>query len=196
MFIPVVDKDQHPLMPTKLGKARKWNRSFSPLEVGKKWFYSELSKLGKIHLLQGYETAKLRNELGLKKSKNKLEENFNTHCVDGWVLAYSITHGLKVPDNTNIMCIHPIRLHRRQLHMFQPAKGGARKTYGGTRSVGFKRGSIIKHPKYGITYVGGTSKNKISLHDLKTGKRLTQHADASKCKFLTYSTSRYYFTPA
>ena len=50
-----------------------------------------------------------------------------------------------------------------QLHALQPSKGGVRRLYGGTRSEGFKRGSYIKHPKYGVCYVGGASKGCISL---------------------------------
>ena len=48
---------------------RKWDRSFSPLEVGKNWFYCELDKLGKVELKQGWETAELRAQAELKKTK-------------------------------------------------------------------------------------------------------------------------------
>lgn len=37
--------------------------------------------------------------------------------------------------------------------------------------MGLKRGSLVKHVKHGLCYVGGTSKGRISLHDM-TGKRL------------------------
>jgi len=40
---------------------RRWNQNFSPLEVGKQYFYSELEKLGLIVItMQGYETKQLR----------------------------------------------------------------------------------------------------------------------------------------
>jgi hypothetical protein len=35
---------------------RRWDQSFSPLEVGKQWFYVELSKLAPVQTKQGYET--------------------------------------------------------------------------------------------------------------------------------------------
>jgi hypothetical protein len=168
---------------------KKWNQSFSPLEVGKNWFYTELEKLGKVELKRGYETKKLRDLLGLKKTGNKIAEMFEAHCVDSWVLASSWVGG-KVPDNKQLLLITPLRFHRRQLHYLQPEKGGIRKRYGSTRSLGFKRGSIVKHPKYGITYVGGNQNNRISLHSLKTGIRLTQEIRVEDCKFLTYNSER------
>jgi hypothetical protein len=63
---------------TKKGQ-RKWNRSFSPLETGKHWFYSELGKLGHVELKAGYETKELRDELGLRKTSNKLSNSFYAH---------------------------------------------------------------------------------------------------------------------
>jgi len=165
----------------------KWNKSFSPMEVGKLWFYAQLEKLGKVMLKQGYETAELREELGLKKNKNKLSEKFSTHCVDSWVLANWYVGGHDKPDNEEMLIIEPIQLHRRQLHAMQPSIGGLRRLYGGTRSLGFKRGGLVRHIKHGIAYVGGTSKERISLHCAKTGKRLCQNAKPQDTKHLTFN---------
>lgn len=44
----------------------------------------------------------------------------------------------------------PLRFHRRQLHRLEHAKGHIRARYGGTMSAGFKRGSIVHHPKWGF----------------------------------------------
>ena len=68
--------------------AKKWNQSFSPLEVGKHWFYTEIRKRWELRTLQGYQTKEIRDRLGLKKSSEKLSETFNAHCVDSWCLAY------------------------------------------------------------------------------------------------------------
>lgn len=87
--------------------------------------------------------------------------------------------------------ITPLQFHRRQLHVLQPAVGGIRKPYGGTRSIGFKRGSIVKHPKWGLVYVGGFMKDRISLHSLVDGKRLTQKARPSDVKFLSFNGWRF-----
>ena len=169
---------------------KKWNSSFSPLEVGKKWFYSEVNRIGKLELKLGFDTAKIRASLGLKKSKNKLSDKFEAHCVDSWCLAYSSVGGKKKPDNTNLLLVTPLHFHRRQLHMLQPAKGNIRRSYGGTISLGLKRGSLVKHKKYGIVYVGGTSKDRISVHSVETGERLARNIKVEDCKFLTYNSWR------
>lgn len=171
---------------TKKG-AKRWNNSFSPLEVGKHWMYIELAKMGRVVTKQGFETFEIRQELGLKKNKNKLSETFNTHCVDSWVLANWWIGGHTYPDNTEMLIIEPIQLHRRQLHAMQPAKGNIRRLYGSTRSMGFKRGGLVKHKKWGVAYVGGTSKERISLHCPKTGKRLCQTAKVEDTQHLTFN---------
>lgn len=174
---------------TKPGQKR-WNKSFSPLEVGKTWFYNHLRKLGNLTTKKGYETAQLRDSLGLKKSKSN-QSSFKAHCVDSWVLANSVVGGHQKPDNTNIMFFTPLRFKRRQLHKLQPAKGGKRRREGGTMSLGFKRGSLVRHPKYDISYVGGNLGGCVSLHSLSTGKRLTQSAKVVDCKFLSYNSWRW-----
>lgn len=170
---------------------KRWDQSFSPLEVGKNWFYTELKKLGEVITKQGYETKELRDSLGLKKSNQKLSNKFEAHCVDSWVLANWYVGGHIEPDNTELFIIVPLRLNRRQLHMLQFVKGGIRRRQGGTRSHGFKRGSYVRHFKYGLCYVGGYMNNKISLHDLSTGKRLTQQAKPGDCRFICFASWRY-----
>lgn len=169
---------------------KRWNRSFSPLEVGKRWFYEQLSKLGSVDTMQGHETKAMRDRLGLNKSKSKLSEVFDAHCVDSWVLANWYTGGHTQPDNTRLICIKPLRFHRRQLHRLQPERGGIRKRYGGTRSHGFKRGSLVKHIKLGLVYVGGYVKDRMSLHSLETSKRLTTTAKPVDCQLFSYNSWR------
>jgi len=169
---------------------KKWNKSFSPLEVGKKWFYKQLSKLGRVETKEGWETFEMRNAHGLKKSKSKMSEVFEAHCVDSWVLANWFVGGHTKPDYKRMLCITPLRFHRRQLHVQNPTDGNVRKPYGGTRSEGFTRGSLIQHVKKGLAYVGGTMAGKISLHDVATGKRLGQSYKPEDCKFLSFNTWR------
>lgn len=175
---------------------RKWNVSFSPLEVGKDFFYQQVEKLGKLIKVQGYQTAEKRNELKLKKLSNKLSDSFYAHCVDSFVLSLMAVGGKEKPDNIQILKVIPLRFHRRQLHVQNFQKGGIRKEYGGTRSLGFKRGSLVKHSKFGLTFIGGSSKDKVSLHSLETGKRLTQNAKIEDIEFLTYCSWRFNSSPA
>jgi RRXRR protein len=173
---------------TKAGKPR-WNKSFSPLEIGKQWFYSNLRKLGTVHTRKGYETKAEREALGLHKSRQKMSDGFEAHAIDSWVLANCSTGGHLCPDNTAILYLVPLRFHR-QLHRLQSEKGGVRKPFGGTLSLGFKRGSWVKHPKYGVCYVGGTLKGRLSLHSLQDGKRLCQNAKPEDCHILTSASWR------
>ncbi|MCU0542200.1 MAG: RRXRR domain-containing protein [Oscillatoriaceae cyanobacterium Prado104] len=178
---------------------RKWNESFSSLEVGKQWFYLELEKIARVATLTGNETYEIRQGLGLFKSQQKLSNKFEAHCVDSWVLANWCVGGHLKPDNTALIEIIPLEFHRRQLHRLQHSPGHIRSRYGGTLSAGFKRGSIVKHPKYGFCYVGGwqespikkdSNRKLISLHSLGTGKRLCQNARPADCKFLSYNSWR------
>jgi hypothetical protein len=79
-------------------------------------------------------------------------------------------------------------LHRRQLQKLQAAKGGVRRPEGSTRSLGLKRGTIVVHPKYGRTTVGGFDRQAqtISLNAYRTNKRLTQKAKVKECGVLTW----------
>ena len=163
---------------------RRWNTSFSPLEVGKHWCYSELEQVAPVHTVPGYVTKTLRDAAGLHKSGAKVSDRWDTHCVDAFVLANAAVGGAGQPTSTQMLYVVPLRFHRRQLHRFNRGKGGQPKPYGGTRSLGLKRGSWVTHPRYGLVFVGGTLNERISLHSLETGKRLTQHARVEECRML------------
>lgn len=178
---------------TKKG-SRKWNASFSPLEAGKSWLYGEIRKRWKLYLVQGYETKEWRDKAGYKKISAKLKDCWEAHNVDSHVLA-EIGMGYVLEPVKKILRLEFLRLHRRQLHAMQFSKGGVRRPYGGTRSHGFKRGSWVEHAKYGLCYIGGFLKQRVSLHDMGAGKRLTQNANPEECKFLTYATWRSGFLP-
>ncbi|MDX1995871.1 MAG: RRXRR domain-containing protein [bacterium] len=173
---------------TKPGK-RRWNTTFSPLEVGKQWFYEQLGQLAAVHTLKGYETKAERDKFGLKKSKQKMSDSFEAHCLDSWVLANWWVGGHTTVDNKAMLYIVPLRFHRRQLHRLQPEKGGVRKPYGGTLSLGFKRGSWVKHPRWGVCYIGGTTAGTVSLHNMQTGSRIAKVKPAT-LQHLTFSSWR------
>jgi len=166
---------------------KKWNRAFSPVQVGKMHLYRELITMGlAVHTREGWQTKALREHYGLSKTNKKAKQAFDSHCVDAWVLAAGVSGAAK-PTCTRLWYVVPARFHRRQLHALQPAKGGIRRPYGGTRSLGLKRGTLVKHPKYGWCTVGGCDRKRstISLHDYRTNKRLTQGAKVNACHVLT-----------
>jgi len=140
---------------------------------------------------------RLREIFGLKKTKDKAKQTFNSHAVDAWAMATDIT-GAEQPTERGMFYWVPIRLHRRQLHRLQASAGGERKPYGGTQSYGLKRGTLIEHVKYGLTYIGGMQRKikRVSLHSIETGKRLTQNAKLSDLRILTTITWRAQFLPA
>jgi hypothetical protein len=173
---------------TRKGKKGKWNSAFSPVQVGKHHLSSLLTQMGlRVHLKEGWQTKALRDKHGLSKTNNKAKASFDSHCVDSWVLAASIS-GACQPSCQRLWYVVPVILHRRQLHRLQPEKGGKRKPYAGTRSLGLKRGTLVQHPKYGRCTVGGWDRDKqtISLHAYRTNKRLTQGAKVKDCRPLTW----------
>ena len=165
-------------------RAKKWNQSFSPLEVGKQGFYCEIHKRWELFTLQGWETKEIRDRLGLHKSGDKMSESFDAHCVDSWCLAYHTIGGNDIPDNTHVFCMSPIPIKRRCLHRENPQKGGKRPRYGGTVWNGLVKNTLVKHVKHGLARISGFGKLGISLYSLE-GKRLCQNAKIQDFKVLT-----------
>jgi hypothetical protein len=163
---------------------RRWNKSFSPLEVGKQWCYAELEKIAPVQVVPGYTTKMLREEAGLRKSGAKLADRWEAHCVDAFVLANSVARGPALPTQERMLLLVLLQFHRRQIHRFNTGQKARRVPYGGTVSLGLKRGSWVRHPRYGVAYVGGTLDGRISLHSMETGRRLTQNARVQDCQVL------------
>ncbi|MDD9975246.1 MAG: RRXRR domain-containing protein [Candidatus Poribacteria bacterium] len=156
---------------------QRWNQSFSPLEVGKQWFYTEIQKRWELLTLRGWETKEIRDNLALKKSSKKLVETFDAHCVDSWCLAYHAVGGDIRPDNTDIFCISPIPIRRRELHRQNPQKGGKRPRYGGTLCNGIVKNTLVKHIKHGLLRVTGYDrKGGINLSEINSSKRIVRGA--------------------
>jgi hypothetical protein len=173
---------------TRPGQNRKWNASFSPVQVGKAQLSQLLEELGLVvHTREGWQTKELREQYGLKKTTSKHKQSFESHAVDAWVLAADVCSAEK-PPCLRLWYVVPVRWHRRQLHRLQAAKGGERKPYGGTRSLGLRRGTLVRYPCYGLCNVGGFDRKKqtISLHDYRSNRRLTQGAKVKECRVLTW----------
>lgn len=171
--------------------ARKWNVQFSPLEYGKTWFYAQLNRMGRVDLKQGYETHELRTALGLKKSSNKLANIFSAHCVDSWVLANDFVGGHLKPDNERLLLLMPIQFHRRSLHVQIPDRNGIRKSYGGTISLGLKKGRLATHIKHGLCYVGGNMNGRLTIYHVKTGARISRYIKPRDLRLLAFNSWRF-----
>ena len=173
---------------TRPGQGRKWNAAFSPVQVGKEHLYQRLRATGlTLHLREGWQTKALREQYALKKTGSKAKPVFASHAVDAWVLAASLS-GAVQPSCQRLWYVVPALLHRRQLQRLEAAKGGVRSPYGGTRSLGVKRGTLMRHLRYGLCTVGGCDRQKgtVSLHAYRSNTRLTQGGRLDQCQRLTW----------
>lgn len=157
------------------------DKGFSPVMVGQKWQLENLKKYGEVKYLEGWETANIRQQLGLYKQKNsKCDAIPATHAVDGVALACSafIKYGMvdsqsmrwkgevKVtPAPFTVIRRSPVS--RRQLHLMLPTKGGLRRKYGGTMTRhGFRKGDYVKATQGKKTFFGwvsGDTKTAVSV---------------------------------
>lgn len=190
-IIPITDIIIEDIKAKSKKNQRKWNVSFSPLEIGKEWFYSQIEDKGyNLHAISGYNTKKQRDLRGFVKNNKKLEDSWNAHNIDSHCICEIFLNKIITPIY-NILRISFLQFHRRQLHKLNPEKKGIRKRYGGTMSLGFKRGSLIQHEKYGLCFIGGFMKDRISLHRLEDKKRLCRNAKIKNCNLLGLLTWRY-----
>ena len=166
----------------KKGQKRR-NSNFSPIMAGKNWLYGKIMDEGyELKKLTGRTTFGLRNAAGLYKDPKKLDFNFHTHAVDAWVLANSIVGGHLYPDYIGLTKMQRYECCRRQLHVFNPGKGGVRKRYGGTiLPGGLRKGTLVKYtPKnakrgYLALVTGHSEKTGYSLSYIDDAKRYAQN---------------------
>ncbi len=163
---------------------RRWNKSFSPLQVGKKWFYREIESFGvKLIKTPGYITEKVRDARGFTKSKDKLDYSWNVHNVDSHVLC-EIALKRDIKPLYSLYQLNYIKLLRRQLHLMKPSKGNKRRRQGGTVSEGRRRGTVFWYDgKLGC--LGGQSKKgRVSLQGIVGGGRLDQFIKVKEIRWL------------
>lgn len=169
-----------------------WNKSFSPLETGKKYFEQEIEKLGlKFSKNQGWETANHRKQRGFKKltGKHKLDWNWEAHNVDSHCLA-EIEFGTQLKPEYGFYRLEYLQFYRRRLHVQKPIKNNIRKKFGTTVSMGMARGSVLYYQDK-LYYLGGnSSKGKIAIHIILTGKRISKDIDPKKIKIMYKSSWR------
>ncbi len=168
--ITIVNVEDIKAVSKKGQNQKRWNQSFSPLEVGKNWFYKEIKSLGvKLKKTEGYITKLKRDKRGFEKSKKKLDDNWECHNVDSHCLCEIALRKNIVPYK-GLIHLEFLEHYRRQLHKQVPTKKGIRKQYGSTVSLGLSRGTVVRY-KDKLGYVGGNSNGKLTVHDLITKKR-------------------------
>ncbi|WP_227788980.1 RRXRR domain-containing protein [Nodularia sp. LEGE 04288] len=180
------------------------DKGFSPVMVGQNWQLKNLETYAEIKQVEGWETANIRQQLGLYKQKHSKGNAIPaTHAVDGVALScsafihYSIvdrqTMGWKGSVTITPALFTVIRrppISRRQLHLMVPAKGGIRRKYGGTVTRhGFRKGDYVEATQGNKTYFGwvsGDTEKQVSVSDV-SWKRLGQFT-AKKVRLVQRST--------
>jgi len=167
------------------------DKAFSPVMVAQKWQLNRLSEDYMVRVKEGWETAQLRTQLGLKKQKtNKSDAVIETHAVDGIALACSkfIKYQITSLNSRNwvgqvnitpcpLTAIRRPPISRRQLHLMVPGKGNKRRKYGGTVTRhGLRKGDFVEATQGKKTvrgWVSGDTKTQVSVSDANW-KRLGQ----------------------
>lgn len=180
------------------------DKGFSPVMVGQKWQLENLEGYGDVKQVEGWQTANVRQQLGLVKQKHSKGDAIPaTHAVDGIALACStfIEYGIidrhsrgwkgdvtVTPAPFAVIRRPPVS--RRQLHLMVPAKGGIRRKYGGTVTRhGFTKGDYVEATQGTKTYrgwVSGDTEKQVSVSDA-SWKRLGQFT-AKKVQLVQRST--------
>ena len=190
----------------------KKNKSFSPLEVGKNWFYAEVEKLGvKLILTKGYDTKTARDARGFSKTKDKLDWIWGAHNVDSHILC-ELALKKEVRPYLGIWKIQFTEYQRRVLHLqnFKKSKKGSyRRADGSTVSAGMSRGSVVRY-KGKLYELGGNTEDrkvwqksrrkvkkevKVTINDIYTGDRIKRNAKVSEVKMIYTSNRRVQFLP-
>ena len=147
-------------------------QSFSPVMVGQYWQMDRLAKRWPLTGRYGWETQRLREALGLQKTRKKSERSPASHAVDGVALAASHflhyvpyyhkngDHGQRWEGTCQVTeapfaLIQRPRLFRRALHDQNPAKGGIRERFGGTPAPwGVRKGDYVEATQADCTVRG------------------------------------------
>ncbi len=164
-------------------KGQKGRKYWSWVMVGKTKFHSWLERNTDLLLFEQSDTAGARLEAGLTKIRKKDAHVFESQAVDGLALCI-LAIGTKDTAVTSFSVWRKPETRNRQLHLFQPQKGGNRRPNGGSIAIGFKKNTVVDYD--GELYrTGGTTKGRLSLHSFDyANKRITQNAIPERCEKL------------
>lgn len=161
-----------------------WGMFFSTVEIGKARFYEHLRKLGGLTLYRGAQTAEWRKKLDLPKNSRKSALKWDAHASDAVAIGCAET-GCTNPIPPEFWVWKRFQNARRQIHRFEPGKGGVRKRYGGSLSIRpFRKADVVLW-RGKLARVGGFMDGRISLHKFNLeNKRITQRAKPEECVHL------------
>ncbi len=161
------------------------SKSFSPVMVGQRWAVSCLGTIAPVTAKYGWETAKMRDILGLVKNREKSRAILETHAVDGIALGATVFNRKRTTHCQNsclvsfenatvtsapFAVVRRPPICRRQLHLLQFSKGGKRRRYGGTTTRhGVRKGDYVEATRAGKVYrgwVSGDTATQVSVSDI------------------------------
>lgn len=150
--------------------AKRWGADFSTVEIGKakiREFFA--GRRVNVTEYKGHETQEIRRGFGYRKTGNKSEDRFESHCSDSLALACAVGTGERVEPGPFLTVDDTYRPVRRQLHHTQPAKGDVRRPYSTGTVAGLRKGLLIGTGR-GPGRLCGIKNGSFRYHD-KTGKR-------------------------
>jgi hypothetical protein len=148
----------------------RWGANFSTIEIGKfliRKFFKDRNII--LHEYKGYETSEYRKFYGYKKTRNKSEDRFESHCSDSLTLACTVSYGYRVEIGPFLVVDDVYRCVRRKLHDSKPSKRGIRDKYS-TGNVNKLRKGLLVGTKKRSGRLCGVWKDKYLYHDC-FGKR-------------------------
>lgn len=161
-------------------KGKDGHQYFTWVMTGKTKLYDFLKTKGELSLYKPEATADARLKCGLIKTHKKGELIFTSQAVDALALCW-LNIGARDLAVTSFAVWRRPEIPIRQLHRFEPAKGGIRSPYGGSSALGFRKNTVVWY-KDKLYRTGGTSKGKLSLHSFDfENRRITQKAKPENC---------------
>ncbi len=150
--------------------AKRWGANFSTVEVGKSKIreFWESRHVNAIEY-KGYETQELREGFGYRKTRNKSEDRFESHCSDSLTLACAVCTGERIEPGLFLTVDDTYRPFRRRLHDTQPSQGGIRDLYSTGTISGLRKGLLIGTP-HGPGRLCGIKNGSLRYHN-QNGKR-------------------------
>ena len=186
MFVPVVDKNQKPLMPTKPSRARKWIRDKKATPFWKNGVFCVR--------LNVEPSDRYFQEIAVGVDPGSKKEGFTvkseTHTYFNVQADAHDKVGKKVEKRRELRRGRRSRKcpnRKNRTNRLANREGRQRSRQGGTvLGKGLVKNTLVKHVKYGLTRLSGiNAKGLFSIYNLEGNQRLTTSAKQSDFRLLT-----------